>query len=123
MKKFIGENMRYPAEALENKIEGTVFVKYTINYKGEVVDAKVVTGLGHGCDEEALRLVKLLIFKVEKPRGLRVLFHKHIQIHFRLPNVQTVQPTVQYNYTQTSKDQDKKAPKEGNGGYSYTISF
>ena len=85
MKKFIGENMRYPKEALENKIEGTVYVRYDVDQKGKVIDAKVVKGIGHGCDEEAIRLAKSLKFQVPKNRVGRVVFHKNIQIHFRLP--------------------------------------
>ena len=85
MKKFIGENLRYPKEALENKIQGTVYVRYDIDRKGNVFDAKVIKGIGYGCDEEAMRLAKLLKFRVPKTRGVRVTFHKNIQIHFRLP--------------------------------------
>ncbi len=112
MKKFIGENLRYPAEALENKIEGTVFVN--------VVDARVMTGLGYGCDEEALRLTKMLKFKVEKPRGLRVLYHKNIQIHFRLQEVQQLTAQVQYNYVPSPKKESEPEQKYS-GGYTITI--
>ncbi len=122
LKKFIGENLRYPAEALENSIEGTVFVKYDIDYQGNVVDAKVITGLGYGCDEEALRLTKMLKFKVEKPRGLRVLYHKSIQIHFRLQEVKQQAGTaqVQYNYVPSPKKESEPEQKPS-GGYTITI--
>ena len=127
MKQFIGQHLRYPAEALENKIEGTVFVKYSINHKGEVVEAKVVTGLGHGCDEEALRLVGMLKFKGGKTRGLRVLYHKHIQIHFHLPAAKAQPVQVAYNYVETPAQKkpgaSPKPAKKENGGYTIQLNF
>lgn len=113
LKKFIGENLRYPKEALENKVEGTVYINYDIDYKGQVTDARVIKGLGHGCDEEAVRLVKLLKFEVPRNRGVRVLFHKNIQIHFRLPKVQEKPVQVQYNYVNTTgRENDRKEQKK-----------
>lgn len=122
MKKFIGENLRYPKEALENKTQGTVYVRYDIDYSGKVVDAKVIKGIGHGCDEEAVRLAKLLKFKVPKNRGVRVVFHKNIQIHFRLPKKKPVKKTmsVQYNYVEKKKEEPEKENKKSGG---YTITY
>jgi protein TonB len=121
LRKFIGDNLRYPPEALENKIKGTVYVKYTIGQKGNVTDAKVVSGIGHGCDEEALRLVKLLHFEVPKNRGLRVLFHQNIQIHFRLPKVENKPINVQYNYVTTPTPPTATATEKKQPGYTFTI--
>ena len=121
MKKLIGENMRYPKEALKNKIQGTVYVKYDIDYKGKVIDAKVIKGIGHGCDEEAIRLAKLLEFSVPKNRGVRVIFHKNIQIHFRLPKKKKTPAAVfvQYNYVENKKPEKKEEKKSS----SYTITY
>ncbi|MEY3052432.1 MAG: hypothetical protein RLY31_2217 [Bacteroidota bacterium] len=118
MRRFIAGALRYPAEALAAKVEGTVFVRYDIDHRGVVVDAKVITGLGYGCDEEAVRLVRLLQFRVEPPRGMRVLYHKDIQIHFRLPNVpqKPTPPVLQYEYV-TRKAPSVPSPSSG----SYTI--
>ena len=41
MRKFISKELKYPKEALENKKEGIVRIKYDINYKGEVFDTYV----------------------------------------------------------------------------------
>ncbi|MBK8079632.1 MAG: energy transducer TonB [Saprospiraceae bacterium] len=71
---------------MEHNIEGSIPMTYDINYKGEVADVRLMHHLGFGCDEEAVRLVKLLHFTVPKlPRNLRVIFHKKLTIHFRLP--------------------------------------
>lgn len=90
--KFIYANLRYPAAALEAKTEGTVMVEYDIDYKGNVVDTRVLQPLGNGCDEEAVRVVRLLKFIVGKNRGMRVLFHKKAQIRFKLPAPAKVSP-------------------------------
>jgi len=125
MRRIIRENLRYPEEALKNKVEGTVIVRYDIDHKGRVTDAKIIAGIGHGCDEEAIRLVHLFEFEVPKNRGVRVRFHKDIQIHFRLPKKQPKpQPapaTVTYTISPSPEKEEDKKP-EG-GGYSYTITF
>ncbi len=121
MKQFIAENLRYPEVALAQRVEGTVTVRFDIDHKGDVVDAKIVGHhLGHGCDEEAIRLVKSMQFKVEKPRGLRVIYHKTIQVHFNLPQ-QPVQVQLQYNLLENKKAEKPKP--ESTGGYtiSYTL--
>lgn len=121
MRKFIGENLSYPKEALENRLEGTVIVKYDIDYTGKVTDARVISGIGHGCDEEAIRLAKLLKFKVPKSRGVRVLFHKTIRINFRLPKQEKPEPTsLQITYTSAPSKKSEK-PKSSSGGYTYTL--
>ena len=120
LRQFIAQNLRYPEEALQNKTEGTVFVNYTIDHTGDVIEAKVVSGIGHGCDEEALRLVRLLKYDVPKTRGIRVLFHKNIQIHFRLPKQKPAPASLQVNYITGAAGKIKEDKPEG-GGYTYTI--
>jgi len=126
-KKFIKNNLKYPKEALKNKIEGTVLVRYDIDYKGKVTDAKVKKGIGYGCDEEAMRVVKLLKFEVPKgPRKLRVAFHKENKINFRLPKPKPVakpkpvkKQSTSISYTYTSKPKAKPA-KPAKKVYTYT---
>lgn len=124
MKVFIKQNLSYPEKAKAQKVEGTVYIRYTINYKGKVIDTKIISGIGYGCDEEAIRLVKLLEFNVPRNRNLKAVFHKSLQIHFRLPiekvaPVKAVPPTsgLQYHYT-ASPQRKKKASKTK---ISYTI--
>jgi TonB family protein len=85
LNEFIASNVKYPEEALNNKIEGSVNIKYDVNVFGDVTAAAVVQGIGYGCDEEALRVVKLLKFDKKKYKKLHVIFHKKIIIHFHLP--------------------------------------
>lgn len=111
---FIKKELVYPRLALEKKTEGTVVLKYTINYKGEVIDVKVMKGLGDGCDEEAIRLVKLLKFKVAKTRNIKIQFHKSIQIHFKVPKKNKT--TIKYTLI-TKKKENKDT------GFNYTINI
>ncbi len=134
LKKFIRENLRYPKEALEKKIEGFVIVKYKVTGKGEVLDPEVVKGLGHGCDEEAVRLVKMLSYQSVKNRGVRVITDHKIRIPFKLKK-QPKQQKFAVTYASSPKaGQDKKAsgdskqaskskPAPKKEVYTYTISI
>ena len=128
MRKLIQENLRYPEDALANKIEGTVVLKYDIDHLGAVVDAKVIAGVGYGCDEEAIRLVKMFRFNAPKNRGVKVRFHKDIHIHFRLPKKKAAPKaeatTVTYTVAPSSPPAEKEEQKkQEGGGYSYTITI
>jgi len=126
MRELIKRNMKYPALAIEKKVEGTVKVKYDIDYKGRVIKTKVIKGIGHGCDEEAERLVKMFKFKINKTRKVRVIYHKNIQIHFRLPEKKAKPkienaPAQSINYiTSTSSSTQKPGTRKS---YSYTIKY
>ena len=56
--KSISKKISYPKAARKNKIEGRVFIGFVVDKKGQVVNATVFRGIGGGCDEEALRVVK-----------------------------------------------------------------
>ncbi len=54
---FLAKNLKYPAIARENGIEGNVVVRFVVSKTGEVKNAEVLRRIGGGCDEEALRVV------------------------------------------------------------------
>src|SRR5688572_6996608 len=85
LEAFVKKELRYPKEALESKIEGTVSVRYTVDYKGNVIEANVISGLGYGCDEEALRIVRSLKFKIPNDGKIKSKYTLKLHIHFRLP--------------------------------------
>jgi len=58
--EFLGNNIKYPERAKEQKIEGKVYVQFTVDSDGNVVDVSILRGIGGGCDEEAMRVVKLM---------------------------------------------------------------
>ncbi|MBE0646340.1 MAG: M56 family metallopeptidase [Bacteroidales bacterium] len=55
---YLGKTIKYPAEAMKNGIEGTVFVTFVIEKDGSVTHVKILRGIGGGCDEESLRVVQ-----------------------------------------------------------------
>jgi len=60
MLNFFAENINYPAQARENKIQGTVRLLVAIKKDGAVGEVRVVAGIGAGCDKEAVRVAKTM---------------------------------------------------------------
>ncbi len=56
--KELHDKVVYPERAYESGTEGRVYIQFVVTENGEVQDAEVMRGLGQGCDEEALRVVK-----------------------------------------------------------------
>jgi protein TonB len=56
----IQKAVRYPGIALRNGVEGRVFASFTVNAAGDIIDVKIVKGLGSGIDEETIRAIKTL---------------------------------------------------------------
>jgi protein TonB len=59
-KDFITANLRYPNIAKENEITGKVIASFYIGPNGYIEMPKIIKGLGYGCDDEALRIIKLM---------------------------------------------------------------
>lgn len=55
---YLNENLHYPNSARKLGIEGKVFVKFVVSESGAITSPEVVKGIGAGCDEEAVRVVK-----------------------------------------------------------------
>ena len=56
--KYIAENLHYPEQAKSDGVQGKVVVQFTVMDNGDIVNVEVAKGIGGGCDEEALRVVK-----------------------------------------------------------------
>lgn len=74
----------YPEEAKRNGIEGRVFIQAFIDETGNVADAKVIKGVGHGLDEAALEAVKRTKFTPGIHKGEPVKVQVSIPIQFKL---------------------------------------
>lgn len=55
---FLQNNMTYPAMAKEAAISGKVYVTFVVEKDGSITEVRLLRGIGGGCDEEALRVVK-----------------------------------------------------------------
>lgn len=83
--KYIGTNMRYPAQARRMGVEGRVFVQFVVEKDGSLSEIQVIKGIGYGCDEEALRVIKQSKkWTPGKQRGRAVKVRMILPIMFRL---------------------------------------
>jgi TonB family protein len=57
--KFLSDNIAYPSFAKRHGIQGSVIISFVAEKDGTLVDVKVEKGIGGGCDEEAVRVIKL----------------------------------------------------------------
>jgi protein TonB len=57
LREYLSENMKYPSEAREKNVQGTVFVAFVVQADGTITDAEVIKGIGKDCDDEARRVV------------------------------------------------------------------
>ncbi|MCR4812224.1 MAG: energy transducer TonB [Bacteroidales bacterium] len=82
---FLQENIRYPEEARENGIEGSVFVKFIVERDGSISNPELLRDIGDGCGEEALRLVaKMPKWKPGTERDTVVRCQYFIRVEFSL---------------------------------------
>ena len=86
MNTFLAQHMNYPDPASVRHVEGTVVVTFTIDTAGQVQTPKVRKSLGHGCDEEAVRLVKTMPkWQPALLNGKPVATGKTLEIQFKMP--------------------------------------
>lgn len=56
--EYFRDSLRYPAQARRMGVEGKVYIQFIVEKDGSLSQMKILRGLGAGCDEEAVRLVK-----------------------------------------------------------------
>jgi protein TonB len=84
--KFMKTNMRYPSIAAEMGITGRVILQFVVDKNGNIDRIKVLRGIGGGCDEEAIRVVKLMPpWKAGMQNG------KNVPVYFTFPVVFALQ--------------------------------
>ncbi|MFA5783064.1 MAG: energy transducer TonB, partial [Bacteroidales bacterium] len=85
MYKWLGDNIKYPQVAKETGITGTVIVTFVVERDGSITNVVLLKGIGGGCDEEALRVVKNMPrWKVGKQNGIPVRVQFNLPIRFTL---------------------------------------
>ena len=83
--KFLGNNIKYPAVAQENGIQGRVIIQFVIEKDGSVANPVVVKGVDPALDKEALRVVKSMPkWTPGKQRGKAVRVKYTVPVTFRL---------------------------------------
>jgi protein TonB len=56
--KYLQKTIHYPAVARENNTQGRVIISFVCEKDGSLTDVSVARGIGDGCDEEAMRVIK-----------------------------------------------------------------
>ncbi|RTQ53685.1 energy transducer TonB [Hymenobacter gummosus] len=56
--QYLDRNVKYPALALRNQVEGKVFVNFIVRTDGQLSNFNITKGIGAGCDEEAIRVLR-----------------------------------------------------------------
>jgi TonB family protein len=86
MYKYMGMNIKYPANARENGIEGTVYTGFVVEPNGKFSNIQLKRGISPDCNAEALRIVKLLSgqWRGGMHRGQKVRVAYTLPIKFKL---------------------------------------
>ena len=58
--QFLKDNIQYPKEAKDNKIEGKVYVSFVVDATGKITDVRMLKRMAYGMDQEAMRVVKMM---------------------------------------------------------------
>lgn len=80
----IHKKITYPKLAVSAKVEGKVYVLVLVNEKGDVDDAKIVKGIGAGCDEEAVKAIKKTKFSPGIHNGQPTKSKLSLAVQFKL---------------------------------------
>jgi protein TonB len=57
-RNYLGKNIKYPAVAKENNVQGKVFLSFVVEKDGSLTDIKIVRDIGSGCGDEAVRVLR-----------------------------------------------------------------
>ena len=97
LSKFLSNNIKYPDYARESGIQGNVYVTFVVKTDGSISNIKILRGIGGGCDEEVIRVIKKMPnWKPGKQDG------KNVNVQFNLP----------VNFRLNDDDNDKKNKKK-----------
>ncbi|OQX72347.1 MAG: hypothetical protein B6D61_13945 [Bacteroidetes bacterium 4484_249] len=86
LKEFIRQNLKYPQEARDNEIYGTVFIEFTVNPDGTIKDISVSRGVHSLLNKEAIRVIKLTggKWKPGKQNGKMVKMKMVVSVKFEI---------------------------------------
>lgn len=81
--KYVSDNLDYPLAARKMGVGGKVFVRFVVEKDGSITNVEVIRGIGHGCDEEAIRVIaNAPDWKPGKQRGNPVRVYAMVPIFF-----------------------------------------
>ncbi len=78
--RFLQQHLKYPPQASRANVSGKVFVRFSVMADGSIANVEVTKGIGFGCDEEAVRVIKMMPrWKPGRQNG------KAVRVRFTLP--------------------------------------
>ena len=84
---YLQQNLKYPKEAMEMGIQGKVFASFVVEVNGSITDIRILRGIGGGCDEEVVRIIKAMPkWQPGKQKGVPVRVQFNLPIKFTLAN-------------------------------------
>ncbi len=82
---YIQKNLKYPKQAVDSNTTGRVTINFVVNDDGSITDVKLARGIGNGCDEEAIKIIKgLPRWNPGKQNGKKVRVAYSLPITFQL---------------------------------------
>lgn len=121
--KWLRKNMKYPASAMENDIQGKVIVQFVIEKDGSVVDPQVTHSVDPSLDKEALRVVRAMPKWVpgkQKGKAVRVRFNIPITFSFGAPSTHSQTSTTNLS---TLINPSQKTENEAEANYQMGAAF
>ena len=127
--QYVGNEIKYPAQAKQKGVEGQVYVQFVVERDGSVTHVEAIKGIGSGCEEEAVRVIKNApAFSPGKQRGRAVRVRMEMPVRFKLQKEAGLagsQPqlkgTIQARDLQIKPDQLKIEASYDDGIWSGTI--
>jgi TonB family protein len=109
--EYLSKSIKYPSEAKEKSIQGIVYISFVINENGEVTSVRPLKGIGAGCDEEAVRIIKSMPKWIPgKQSGKPVSTALNLPIRFNLEGSLPVTESVFYSDEFSASDTAVGAP-------------
>lgn len=85
---YLNLNLFYPEQALNDSIEGKIYVGFIVEKDGSISNVKLLRGIGGGCDEEALRVItEMPEWNPGRLNGIPVRVSKTLPVTFSLATV------------------------------------
>lgn len=105
MMQFINKTISYPEKAMEQGIQGTVYIGFVVDQDGNVTNARVLKGIDLECDKAALAAIKgLPKMTPAKLKGENVSVNFTLPITFSLDGGPTYNVDYKKNFEKTYSD-------------------
>lgn len=86
--KYLYDNKVYPELAIKIGVEGRVVATFSVDEMGKISEVAVVKGIGAGCDEEVIRLLKSMPnWRPGRAYGVPIKIRMHIPVTFNLSEI------------------------------------